>query len=68
MLVLIKNCNCSHISHIISCYIAPKCCEEKEGKDEQLCITAHTITNNICETNPLDNLSNKAQLRQHCLT
>ena len=29
------------------------CCEEKEPKDEQLCITVHTI-NNICDADPLD--------------
>ena len=34
-------------------------CEEKESKDEQLCIAVHTI-NNICDTNPLDNSSIEA--------
>ena len=59
MLVSIKSCNCNHISHIVPSYILPKCCEEKEPKDEHLCITVHTI-DNICDVNPLDNLSNKA--------
>ena len=68
MLVIIKIYNFNHISHIVSCYIPPKFCEEKEPKDKQLCITLHTIKNNICDANPLDNLNNKAQLRQHCLT
>ena len=52
MLVSIKSCNYNHISHIISCYILPKHCEEKEPKYEQLCIAVHTI-NNICDTDPL---------------
>ena len=68
MLVSIKSCNCNHISHVHYCYIPPKCCEEKEPKDEQLCIIVHTINNNIHDTNPLDNFSNKTQLKQHCLT
>ena len=67
MLVLIKSYNCTYISHIIS-YILPKCCEEKEPKDEQLCIAVYTINNNICDANPLDESSNKAQHKQHCLT
>ena len=56
MLVIIKICNCNHISHVISHYILPKCCKEKEPEDKQLCITVHTI-NNVCDTNPLDNSS-----------
>ena len=59
MLVSIKIYNCNLISHIIFYYIPPKSCKEKEAKDEQLCITVHTI-NNICDANPLDNLSIKA--------
>ena len=59
MLVSIEICNCSHISHIISYYIPPKCCEEKEPEDKQLCTTVHT-TNNVCAADPLDNSSNKA--------
>ena len=55
MLVSIKICNCYHISHIISCYILPKCCEEKEPEDEQLCIALHTINNNTHDADPLDN-------------
>ena len=69
MLVIIKICNCTHTSHIISHYILPKSCKEKEPKDEQLCITVHIINNNICDADPLDNLSyNEAQLNEHCLT
>ena len=60
MLVSINGCNCNHISHIISYYILPKCCEEKEPEDEQLCIAVHTINNNIHDANPLDNSSIKA--------
>ena len=68
MLESIKSCKCNHISHIISYYMPPKCCKEKEPKDEQLCIAMQTINNNIHGADPLDNLSNKAQLRQDCLT
>ena len=39
--------------------ILPKCCKEKEPKDKQLYIAVHTIAN-ICNTDPLDNLGNKA--------
>ena len=66
MLLSIRSCNCYHISHIISYYIPPKCCEEKEPKDEQLCITVYTINNNKCDTDPIDNLIDKAQLSDHC--
>ena len=68
MLISMKSCNCNHNSHIISCYIPPKCCKEKEPKEKELCIAVHTINNNICDTNPVDNLSIKGYLRQHCLT
>ena len=57
MLVSIKSCN--YIIHIISYYLLPKCCEEKEPEDDKLCITVHTV-NNICDADPLDNSSNKA--------
>ena len=67
MLEIIKNYYCIYKSHIES-YILPKCCEEKEPEDDQLCIAVHTINNNICDANPLDKSSNKAQLKQHCLT
>ena len=59
MLVLIKSYNCTYTSHVIS-YILPKCCKEKKPEDEQLCITVHTINNNIHDGDPLDNSSNKA--------
>ena len=67
MLVIIKICNCTYTSHVVSYYIPPKCCEEKESEDEQLCITVHTINNNIHDANPLDNSSNIAQSSEHCL-
>ena len=67
MLVIIKSYNCIHISHIVSHYILPKCCKEKEPEDAQLHIAVHTINNNIHDTNPLDNSSNIAQLSKHCL-
>ena len=59
MLASIKICNCYHISHVISHYIPPKCCKEKEPEDEQLCIALHTI-NNICDADILDNSGIKA--------
>ena len=70
MLVIIMIFICTHTSHIFSCHTLPTCCEEKEPKDEQLCIEVHTINNNICDANPLDNSSNKAQLNQvlPCIT
>ena len=52
MLVIIKSYNCIYASHIISSHILPKCCEEKEPEDEQLCITVHTIDNNTCDADP----------------
>ena len=55
MLVSIKSCNCNHTSHVISYYVLPKFCEEKEAKDEQLCITVHTINNNIHDADAQDN-------------
>ena len=67
MLVSINSYNCNYISHIISYYILPKCCEEKEPEDEQLYIAVHT-TNNICDADPLDNSSNKAYQSEQCLT
>ena len=45
MLVSIKSCNCNHINHVISYYIPPKYCKEKESEDEQSCIAVHTINN-----------------------
>ena len=53
---------------MLSLNIPPKCCKEKEPEDEQLCNTVHIINNNICDANPLDNSSNKAQLSKHCHT
>ena len=57
MLASMKSSNCNHISHVISSYILPKCCKEKEPNAKQLCIAVHTI-NNICDADPLDNISN----------
>ena len=68
MLVTIKSCNCNHVSHIISYYILPKCCEEREPEDKQLCIAVPAVNNNIRNADLLDNSSIKAYLRQHCLT
>ena len=68
MLVIIKIYSCIHNSHVISSHILPKNCKEKEPEHEQLCITVHTIKNNICDANSLDNLSNKVQLNQYSLT
>ena len=62
-----KSCNCNNTSHIISYYIPAKCSEEKEPEDKQLCITVHTINNNIHDANPLDNSSIKAYRNKHCL-
>ena len=42
--------------------------KKSEPKDEQLCITVNIDNNNICDAGLLDNLSNKSQLRQYCLT
>ena len=67
MLVIIKICNYTHTSHIVF-YILPKCCKEKEPKDEQLCIAMHTINNNIHDADSLDTLSNIAKSSQYCLT
>ena len=61
MLVIIRGYNCTYTSHVIS-YILPKCCKEKEPKDKQLCITVHTINNNIHDADPLDKSGNKVQL------
>ena len=53
---------------MLSPIILPKWCKEKEAKDKQLCIAEHIINNNIHDADPLDNLSNIAQLGEHCLT
>ena len=67
MLKIIKNCNCTlNYSHCVLC-TPPKCCEEKEPKDEQLCIAVHTINNNIHDMDPLDTSSNIAQSSEHYL-
>ena len=67
MLEIIKNNNCIYKSHIES-YILPKCCKEKEPKDKQLCTVVDTITNNICNADPLDKPSHIVQSCEHCLT
>ena len=48
----------------LSLIILPKSCEEKEPEDEQLCIAVHTINDNICDANALDNPRDKTQLKQ----
>ena len=47
------------LSFIIYCLIVVK---KREPKGEELCIEVHTNNNNICDADPLDNPSNKAQL------
>ena len=54
MLVPIKICNCTHISHIISFIYCLRVAKSREPKDEQLCIAVHTI-NNTRDADPLDN-------------
>ena len=66
MLEIIKNYNCIYKSQIES-YILPKCCKEKEPKDEQLCIAVHKLTN-MHDANPLDKTSTTVQKSEHCLT
>ena len=67
MLEIIKNYNCIYKSHVEP-YFLPKCCEEKEPVDEQLYIALNTITNNICDVDPLDKTSNTVQPSKNCLT
>ena len=57
MLILVTLCLIFHLSVM-----------KKEPEDEQLCITVHTINNNIHDADPLDNSSNIAQPSEHCLT
>ena len=68
MLVLIKNYNCTYTSHILSPIFHLSIAKTREPKDKQLCIAVNQINNTIHDTNPLDNSSNKAQIKQHCLT
>ena len=68
MLVLIKSYNCTYTSHIISLIFCLSVAKTREPKDEQLCITVHALDNNICDADPLDNSSRKAQIKLHCLT
>ena len=68
MLILIKSYNCIYTSHILSPVFHLSVAKTKEPEDDQLCITVHTINNNICDTDPLDNSSNRAQTKWHCLT
>ena len=67
MLVIIKICNCIHINHVVSYYIPPMFCKEKEPEDQQLCIAVDTISYNKHDADPLDNSSNKTQLSEHAL-
>ena len=68
MLVSIKSYNCTYASHILSLVFCLRFAKTREPKDEQLCIAVHRIINSICDTKPLDNLGNKAQIKWHCLT
>ena len=58
MLVLIKSYNCTYTSHVLSPIFHLSIVKTREPKDKQLCIAAHPINNNICDTDPLDNSSN----------
>ena len=51
MTVLIKICNCTYISHIISFKSHVRVAKTREPKDKQLCIAVHTIIN-ICDADP----------------
>ena len=66
-LALIKSYNCIYYSHYLF-DIPPKCTKTSEPEDEQLCITVHTLNDNICDINPLDNSSSIGQINPHCLT
>ena len=59
MLVSIKICNCTYISHVISVTDHLRGVKTREPEDEQLCIAVHII-NNICDADPQDNSSIKA--------
>ena len=50
------------ISHIISLTFHLGVVKTSKPKDKQLCTTVHTISNNICDTDPLDNSSIEAQI------
>ena len=63
MLVLIKSYNCIYVSHVISLIFHQSVVKTREPKDEQLCIAVYTINDNICDANPLDNSSSKAQIK-----
>ena len=54
MLVIIKNYNCTYTGHVVSYYTALSVAQRKEPEEKQLCINVHTINNNICDANPLD--------------
>ena len=56
-----------YYSHYLS-YIPPKCAKTREPEDEHCVFAVHPINNNICDTDPLYNSSNIAQINQHCLT
>ena len=68
MLVLIKSYNCTYVGHALSPVFCLSVAKTREPKDKQLCITVHTLNNNIHDADPPDNSSNKAQVKQHCLT
>ena len=57
--MLIKNYKYTYISHVISFKFCLSVVKSREPKDNQLCISLHTI-NNICDADPLDNSGNKS--------
>ena len=59
MSVLIKICNCTHISHVVSFKSHLSVVKTREPEDEQLCIAVHTV-NILCDADPQDNSTNKA--------
>ena len=59
MLVSIKNCNFTRISHVISFKYHLRVVKTRKLEDKQLCSLVHMI-NNIRDADPLDNSSNKA--------
>ena len=68
MLVSIKSYICTYASHVLSLVFCLSVVKTREPEDEQLCITVHRKINSICDANPLDNLSNKAQIKWRCIT
>ena len=47
--------------------ILAKCAKPCEPKDEQLCITLHTVSNNIHDADALDKSGSKVKINMHRL-